>query len=56
MAEEITARKKAEAEWWAAKNLLHLQIACINRVQGLLFIEASHPDALSYTGCWKICG
>ncbi|MBF0191149.1 MAG: PAS domain S-box protein [Magnetococcales bacterium] len=48
MAEEIAARKKAEAEWMAAKQPLQLQIACITRIQGL-FIEDSHPDTLFNT-------
>ncbi|MBF0213512.1 MAG: PAS domain S-box protein, partial [Magnetococcales bacterium] len=45
MTDEIAARKQAESELLAAKNQLLLQVACINRIQGL-FIGESHPDQL----------
>ncbi|MBF0165473.1 MAG: PAS domain S-box protein, partial [Magnetococcales bacterium] len=48
MAREIEARKRAEAELLAAQDELRLQIACINRIQGL-FIGESDPDELFET-------
>ncbi|MBF0614998.1 MAG: PAS domain S-box protein [Magnetococcales bacterium] len=48
MAEEIAARKQAEANLLTARHQLQLQVACINRIQGL-FISESHPDALFNT-------
>ncbi|MEO5344805.1 MAG: PAS domain S-box protein [Magnetococcus sp. YQC-9] len=48
MAQEIEARRLAETELTLAKHQLQLQIACINRIQGL-FIEESSPDELFQT-------
>ncbi|WP_420904987.1 PAS domain S-box protein [Candidatus Magnetaquiglobus chichijimensis] len=53
MAREIEARKRAEADLLAARDQLRLQIACINRIQGL-FIGESDPDELFETLLFEI--